>query len=65
MSVTKRTFSDIVGAHTVVVNGSVSGANTSISSIVFTASSWIYGLTGTIYVYVDGTYENCGTFGID
>ena len=55
MSLTKRTFSDAAGAHTFVVNGTVSGANTSISSIVFTADSWINGLTGTIYVYVDGT----------
>ena len=55
MSVTKRTYTDLSGAQTVEVNGSVSGANTSISSIVFTASGWIFGITGTIDVYVDGT----------
>ena len=55
MSLTKRTFSYVSGGRTVVVNGSVSGANTNISSIVFTAGSWIYGITGSINVYVDGT----------
>ena len=55
MSLTKRTYSGIAGSRTVVVNGSVSGANTNISSIVFSASSWIYGIEGTINVYVDGT----------
>ena len=58
MSLTKRTFSTITGGVTIEVNGSVSGANTSISSIVFTASSWVYGLTGTIYVYADGTKKS-------
>lgn len=55
MSLTKRTFSILYGANTIVVNGSVSGATTSITSMVFTASSWIYGVKGTIYVYADGT----------
>ena len=55
MSLTKRTFTNLTGTKTFVVSGSVSGANTSISSIVFTASGWAFGVTGTINVYADGT----------
>ena len=58
MSLTKRTFTNLTGTKTFVVNGSVSGATTSVSSIVFTASGWTFGLTGTINVYADGTKKS-------
>ena len=57
MSLTKRTWgdsSDVLFTFT----GSVTGATTKLS-IVFQASNWVYGLTGSIDVYVDGTKQSC------
>ena len=58
MSLTKRTWTDLVGAHTLTFTGSVSGATTKLT-IVFQASGAIYGLKSSINVYVNGTKQSC------
>ena len=58
MSLTKRTWTNILGTPTLTFTGSVTGASTKLT-IVFQASGWIYGVTGTINVYVDGTKQTC------
>ena len=59
MSLTKRTWTTpIVGAHTLTFTGSVSSATTKLT-IVFQAASAIYGMKGSINVYVNGTKQSC------
>ena len=59
MSLTKRTWTTpIVGAHTLTFTGSVSSATTKLT-IVFQASSAIYGMKSSINVYVNGTKQSC------
>lgn len=59
MSLTKRTWSSSFGGSpSLTFTGSVTGATTKLT-IVFQASSWISGVTGTINVYVDGTKQSC------
>ena len=57
MSLTKRTWGDS-SDRLLTFNGSVTGTTTKLS-IVFQASNWVYGLTGSINVYVDGTKQTC------
>lgn len=59
MSLTKRTWTTpIVGSHTLTFTGSVSTATTKLT-IVFQAASAIYGMKGSINVYVNGTKQSC------
>ena len=59
MSLTKRTWTTpIVGSHTLTFTGSVSSATTKLT-IVFQAASAIYGMKGSINVYVNGTKQSC------
>ena len=59
MSLTKRTWTTpIVKSHTLTFTGSVSGATTKLT-MVFQAASAIYGIRGTINVYVNGTKHSC------
>ena len=58
MSLTKRTWTDLIGAHTLTFTGSVSSATTKLT-IVFQASSAIYGVKSSINVYVNGTKQSC------
>ena len=58
MSLTKRTWSDFLKAHYFTATGSVTGATTKLT-LVFQADSWIYGVKGTINVYVDGAKKSC------
>ena len=59
MSLTKRTWTTpIVKSHTLTFTGSVSGATTKLT-MVFQAASAIYGIRGTINVYVNGTKQSC------
>lgn len=59
MSLTKRTWTTpIVGSHTLTFTGSVSTATTKLT-IVFQASSAIYGMKSSINVYVNGTKQSC------
>ena len=53
MSLTKRTYTDILG-NTLVSTGSVTGATTKLT-MVFTANNTLWGVQSTINVYVDGT----------
>ena len=57
MSLTKRTYTDILG-NTLVSTGSVTGATTKLT-MVFTANNTLWGVQGTINVYVDGTKVTC------
>ena len=57
MSLTKRTIKDVLG-NTIVATGSVSGATTKLT-MVFTASNTLWGVKGTINVYVNGTKQTC------
>ena len=57
MSLTKRTYTDILG-NTLVSTGSVTGATTKLT-MVFTANNTLWGVQGTINVYVDGTKVSC------
>ena len=57
MSLTKRTYTDILG-NTLVSTGSVTGATTKLT-MVFTANNTMWGVQGTINVYVDGTKVSC------
>ena len=57
MSLTKRTIKDILD-NTIVATGSVSGATTKLT-MVFTASGTLWGVKGTINVYVNGTKQTC------
>ena len=58
MSLTKRTWADLIGAHTLTFTGSVSSATTKLT-IVFQASGAIYGVKSSINVYVNGTKQSC------
>ena len=59
MSLTKRTWTTpIVGSHTLTFTGSVSSATTKLT-IVFQAASAIYGMKGSINVYVNGAKQSC------
>lgn len=59
MSLTKRTWTTpIVGSHTLTFTGSVSSATTKLT-IVFQAANAIYGMKGSINVYVNGTKQSC------
>ena len=59
MSLTKRTWSSAFGGNqSLTFTGSVTGATTKLT-IVFQATSWVSGLTGSINVYVDGTSQSC------
>lgn len=59
MSLTKRTWTTpIVGSHTLTFTGSVISATTKLT-IVFQAASAIYGMKGSINVYVNGTKQSC------
>ena len=57
MSLTKRTYTDILG-NTLVSTGSVTGATTKLT-MVFTANNTLWGVQSTINVYVDGTKVTC------
>ena len=57
MSLTKRTYTDILG-NTLVSTGSVTGAATKLT-MVFTANNTLWGVQSTINVYVDGTKVTC------
>jgi len=58
MSLTKRTWTSSFGSPSLTFTGSVTGASTKLT-IVFQATSWVTGLTGTINVYVNGTKQSC------
>jgi len=58
MSLTKRTWTSSFGSPSLTFTGSVTGATTKLT-IVFSASSWINGITGSINVYADGTKQSC------
>ena len=51
MSLTKRTYTDILG-NTLVSTGSVTGATTKLT-MVFTANNTLWGVQSTINVYVE------------
>ena len=57
MSLTKRTYTDIL-ENTLVATGSVTGATTKLT-MVFQVSNTLWGVRGTINVYVDGTKQTC------
>lgn len=58
MSLTKRTWGNSANGRLFTATGSVSGATTRLT-LVFQTASWIYGVEGTINVYVDGTKQSC------
>ena len=57
MSLTKRTYTDIL-ENTLVATGSVTGATTKLT-MVFQVSNTLWGVQGTINVYVNGTKQTC------
>ena len=57
MSLTKRTYTDIL-ENTLVATGSVTGASTKLT-MVFQVSNTLWGVQGTINVYVNGTKQTC------
>ena len=57
MSLTKRTYKDILD-NSLVVTGSVSGA-TSKLTMVFQSNNTLWGVQGTINVYVNGSKQTC------
>ena len=57
MSLTKRTFTSVLG-NTLVSTGSVTGATTKLT-MVYQVSNIMWGVEGTINVYVDGTKVSC------
>ena len=57
MSLTKRTFKDILD-NSLVVTGSVTGA-TSRLTMVFQSNNILWGVQSTINVYVNGTKQTC------
>ena len=58
MSLTKRTWGNSTNGRLFTATGSVSGATTRLT-LVFQTASWVYGVEGTINVYVDGTKQSC------
>ena len=58
MSLTKRTWTSSFGSPSLTFTGSVTGASTKLT-IVFQATSWVTGITGSINVYVNGTKQTC------
>lgn len=58
MSLTKRTWTSSFGSPSLTFTGSVTGATTKLT-IVFQASTWLTAVTGSIYVYVDGSRQSC------
>lgn len=57
MSLTKRTYTDILG-NSLVSTGSVTNATTKLT-MVFQSNNTLWGVQGTINVYVDGTKQTC------
>ena len=56
MSLTKRTYSGLMS--TLTMTGSVTNATTKLT-IVYQATNSLWGVEGTINVYVDGTKQTC------